>query len=177
MDNNSLICRQSILGNILNLIFSISLFLISISLYCYFKFYKNEIIVSYILISLSIVLFINIMWIYLSSINTIYSVNEIFLKINTGVLNKNLDTIDLVKVQSIVLKRSLFDRVLNISKVHIYTSDKLHKHVILKGITKENSTVIFNIINHYATGTYVEYKQHLDYERKKGSGNIKQKFN
>lgn len=177
MKNDNLTCRQLIRGNILYFTFSTILFLIATASYCFFKYYKSEIIVSYILIFLSIVLFINIVWVYLSTINTIYSVNEIFLKINTGVLSKTEDTIDLVKVQSISLKRSLLDRLLNISKIHIYTSDKLHKIVILKGISKHNTTAIFNIINHYATGTYVEYKQHLDYERNKRSGNIKKEFN
>jgi uncharacterized membrane protein YdbT with pleckstrin-like domain len=167
MEQTSLSCRQSCLASLGNLIFSFLLLLTvaSLTIVMYQKGAEKPVI--YSLYGLSSILTLRIAWIFLVAYNTYYSIDDFFLKMETGVLNKAVDTMDLVKIKDVALKRSIVDRILGIAKVHIYSRDKTHSVAILKGLPKPIADKFFNKINYHATDSYVEYRRRKDYERSK----------
>lgn len=91
-----------------------------------------------------------------------YIIDDFFFTYKTGVLNRCTATMDLVKIKDINMKRSLFERLFGIARLEIYSKDKSHPYIVLKGIPKRTAFAMFEKINIFATDTYVEYRRRRD---------------
>jgi len=75
-----------------------------------------------------------ILWKWLVVKNTKYELTTERLKIRHGVLNKNMDDLELYRVRDFKLEKPFFLRIFSLGNIILQTSDKSHPVVILRAI-------------------------------------------
>ena len=69
------------------------------------------------------------------SIGELYTVTTERIRITTGVVGKNREDIELVRVQDVDHKQGISERLLNIGDIFLRTSDKSHPNATLRNVT------------------------------------------
>jgi uncharacterized membrane protein YdbT with pleckstrin-like domain len=98
-------------------------------------------------------------WILLVCKNTKYSIEGLFFKDESGVLNKRIDTMDICKIKDLSLQRSIIDRIFGLSTVLIVSRDATAPIFKIFAISKEEGQEIFDYLNSNATDSYVEMRR------------------
>ena len=105
---------------------------------------------------------LRIVWIMLVCKNTKYMIDGLFFKDESGVLNKQLGTMDIVKIKDLSMRRSIFDRMFGLSRITISSKDRSDPLFNVFGVTKDEGQEIFDYLNGNATDSYVEYRRRRD---------------
>jgi len=66
--------------------------------------------------------------------NTKYSLTTERIRLETGILNKKINDLELYRVKDYVLDRPFFLRLFSLSNLHLETSDKTHPNVVIRAI-------------------------------------------
>ncbi len=149
---------KSILSEIGTIISYIILFIFMIPIPVV-EFYYNVDIRIILVTVLFIILFPGIMifWNILVIKNTKYEITKNFIISKKGVINLETNTLDIVKIKDIILKRSILNRILGLSNILLYTEDITDSRFPIYGIDKNIAQSIFDFINKHATENIVEY--------------------
>ena len=75
-----------------------------------------------------------LLWQWLVIRNTIYELTTERLKLRRGVLNKELDEVELYRVRDYKLERPFFLRIFGLGNIMLQTSDRSHPRVRLRAV-------------------------------------------
>jgi len=73
-------------------------------------------------------------WLFLRMIFERYELTESELKIYTGILNKRVDSLDVLRIKDVYSYKPIYYAPFNVADVTLRTVDRTHPVVVLKGI-------------------------------------------
>jgi len=111
------------------------------------NFYESYLFFQPLFLVLSIIIIGSAIWAYLRMYFERYIVTERELKIYTGVINKRIDSLDLMRLKDIFTYEPFYFKPFGVKNVILRTVDRTHPTVILKGV--HNAKEINNIIAEY----------------------------
>jgi membrane protein YdbS with pleckstrin-like domain len=63
-----------------------------------------------------------------------YKITDRTIDYETGVLTRKIETLQLWRIQDIDFRQSLFERMLGIARIHVFTHDKTDPELVLRGL-------------------------------------------
>jgi uncharacterized membrane protein YdbT with pleckstrin-like domain len=75
-----------------------------------------------------------LLWQWLVIRNTVYELTSERLKLRSGVLNKQLDEVELYRVRDYKLEQPFFLRLFGLGNISLQTSDRSHPHLTLRAV-------------------------------------------
>lgn len=103
----------------------------------------------------------------LKRVRTSYRVDEASLSIETGILSRNTDNIDMGDIKDFEVKRSLIDLLTGLSNIHLHSTDKTHPKYTMRGISIKNSITASEFIRLNSYNSYAGHTQALDAQKRK----------
>ena len=74
------------------------------------------------------------LWIYLVYVSTEYRVFQDSLEVESGIISRNIENIQLFRVRDIGLKQGIVGRILNVGNIAITSTDQSNPHFTLHGV-------------------------------------------
>jgi len=71
---------------------------------------------------------------WLVRISTEYRVFEDSLEVESGIISRNIDNIQLFRVRDLGLQQSIFGRILNVGNIAVSSTDQSNPHLVLRGL-------------------------------------------
>lgn len=128
-----------------------------------------EYLTAYPLLGLiTLIAFFMIWWmlvVYTSEI----SINYKFIEMRIGILNKNIDTVDLVQIRDQIINTPWYDRILGLGNLRIESKDISTPHLELKGLDSKEAEIFMNFVreNSYLNMTDLRRAQIVESKVKK----------
>lgn len=88
---------------------------------------------------------------------TEFKLNFRCLQVESGVLNRTLDTIDLVSIKDQVIERPLLFRFLGLSRLIVISKDQTHPTLKISAVDSQKATLFFDYIRQNAYQNATEY--------------------
>lgn len=122
----------------------------------------SEYVVQYPLIALVIGLCIYIVWLLLVCKTTKITINSKFIEVREGVLNRKIDSINLVDIRDEPISIPWYDRLIRLSHLNIKSNDKTTPNLNLAGLNADEAEHFMNYIRQNSHQNYTDYRISLD---------------
>ena len=135
----------------------------------------SEYVVQYPLLFLMIFILIYMVWLLLVCKTTKITINSKFIEVREGVLNRKIDSINLVDIRDEPIEIPWYDRIIKLSHLNIKSTDKTTPNLNLSGLDAVEAEHFMNFIRINAYQNYTDYR--ISKDRRENSIKKKNKKN
>lgn len=134
----------------------------------------SEYLTSYPLLFLIALISGFMIWWVLIILTSDISINYKKIELSTGIFNKSIGRIDLVKVTDAEIKSPWYDRILGLGNIHIQSRDPSTPYLILSGLSTSDAKHFYNYIdeNSYVNMTDLARARMVERREKNKKSNV-----
>lgn len=118
----------------------------------------SEYVTQYPLMIGILILVLYIVWLLLVCKTTKITINSKFIEVREGVLNRKIDSINLVDVRDEPINIPWYDRLIKLSHLNIKSTDKTTPNLNLQGLDATEAEHFMNYIRQNAYQNYTEFR-------------------
>lgn len=125
----------------------------------------SEYVTQYPLLAVIVILCLYIIWLLLVCKTTKITINYKFIEVREGVLNRKIDSINLVDIRDEPINIPWYDRLIGLSHLNIKSTDKTTPNLKLDGLNAVEAEHFMNYIRQNSYQNYTDYRISTDKEK------------
>ena len=99
---------------------------------------------------------------FLDTATTSFLLNKKFIRYDHGIIERGQDSVDMVLVIDQSLSQSVYERILGLATITIFSKDLTHPELIIKGVGTSKAKSAVEFLRLYSISSIVDYKMTED---------------